>query len=142
MRGYSQAKVRSSPPELLLRKDVLNIYRKFTGEHPCRSVISVKLYSNFMKIAPWHGCSPVNFLHIFRTHFPRNTSGWLLLKSLLSFLTDKSNLSEGLTSVFKLFAEQISLFYIIHWAYISAYGLRNKNIDQTKSNFKCKINFN
>ena len=142
MRGYSQAKVRSSPPELLLRKDVLNIYRKFTGEHPCRSVISVKLYSNFMKIAPWHGCSPVNFLHIFRTHFPRNTSGWLLLKSLLSFLTDKSNLSEGLTSVFKLFAEQISLFYIIHWAYISAYGLRNKNIDQTKSDFKCKINFN
>ena len=25
------------------------------------------------------GCSPVNFLHIFRTPFPRNTSGRLLL---------------------------------------------------------------
>ena len=28
----------------------------------------------------WHGCSPINLLHIFRTLFPRNTSGWLLLK--------------------------------------------------------------
>ena len=26
-----------------------------------------------------HGCSPANLLHIFRTLFPRNTSGWLLL---------------------------------------------------------------
>ena len=29
-----------------------------------------------------HGCSPVNLLHIFRTHFPKNTSGWLLLEIL------------------------------------------------------------
>ena len=26
-----------------------------------------------------HGCSPVNLLHIFKTPFPRNKSGWLLL---------------------------------------------------------------
>ena len=26
-----------------------------------------------------HGCSPVNLLHIFRTPFTNNTSGWLLL---------------------------------------------------------------
>ena len=26
-----------------------------------------------------HGCSPVNLLHIFRSAFPRNTYGWLLL---------------------------------------------------------------
>ena len=37
------------------------------------------LQSNFIEIALWHGCSPVNLLHIFRTPFPRNTSGWLLL---------------------------------------------------------------
>ena len=30
-----------------------------------------------------HGCSPVNFLHIFRTPFPWNTSEMLLLKDLL-----------------------------------------------------------
>ena len=27
-----------------------------------------------------YGCSPVNLLHIFRTPFTKNTSGWLLLK--------------------------------------------------------------
>ena len=26
-----------------------------------------------------HGCSPVNLMHIFRTSFSKNTSGWLLL---------------------------------------------------------------
>ena len=31
------------------------------------------------KIALWHGCSPVNLLHVFRTPFTKNTSGWMLL---------------------------------------------------------------
>ena len=34
---------RSSPPEVFLSKGNLKIYRKFTGEHPSQSVISVKL---------------------------------------------------------------------------------------------------
>ena len=34
---------------------------------------------NFIEIALRHGCSPVNLLHIFRTSFPKNTSGGLLL---------------------------------------------------------------
>ena len=34
---------------------------------------------NFIEIALRHGCSPVNLLHIFRTPFPKNTFGWLLL---------------------------------------------------------------
>ena len=40
-----------------------------------------KLHSNFIEIALRHGCSPVNLLHIFRTPFPKNTSGWLLLSA-------------------------------------------------------------
>ena len=32
--------VRSSPLEVFLGKGVLKIYTKFTGEHPCQSVIS------------------------------------------------------------------------------------------------------
>ena len=32
-----------------------------------------------IEIALRHSCSPVNLLHNFRTPFPRNTSGWLLL---------------------------------------------------------------
>ena len=45
----------------------------------CRSAISIKLQSNFIEIALRHGCSPVNLLHIFRTSFPKNTCGRLLL---------------------------------------------------------------
>ena len=70
---------RSSRPEVFLRKGVLKICSKFTGEHPCRSVISIKLRSSFIEIALQHGCSPVNLLCIFRTPFPRNTSRLLLL---------------------------------------------------------------
>ena len=37
---------RSSHPELFLEKGVLKICCKCTGEHPCRSVISIKLLFN------------------------------------------------------------------------------------------------
>ena len=69
--------VGSSHPEVLLRKGVPKLYTKFAGEHPCRSVISIKLLCNFIEIALRHGCSPVNLLPIFRTPFPRSTFGWL-----------------------------------------------------------------
>ena len=36
-------------------------------------------FNKVAEIALWHGCSPVNLPHIFRTPFPKNTSGWLLL---------------------------------------------------------------
>ena len=70
---------RGSRPEVLLRKGVLKTCSKFTGEHQCRSVISIKLLCNFIEITLPHGWSPVNLLHIFRTPLPKNTSGWLLL---------------------------------------------------------------
>ena len=71
-------KVRNSHPNVFLRKGVLKIYIKFTGEHPCRIVISIKLLCNFIKITFWHGCS-INLLYIFRTPLPKNVSGLLLL---------------------------------------------------------------
>ena len=73
---------RSSRPEMFLGKSVLKICITFTGEHPWRSVISIKLPYNFIEITEitlQHGCSPVNVLHIFRTPFPKNTSGRLLV---------------------------------------------------------------
>ena len=57
-------------PEVFLEKGVLKICSKFTGVHPCRSVISIKLLCNFIEIALRHGYPPVNLLHIFRTPFP------------------------------------------------------------------------
>ena len=64
---------------VFLRKGVMKICRKFTGEHPCRNVISIKLLSNFIEIALQYGCPAVNLLYIFRAPFPKNTPGWLLL---------------------------------------------------------------
>ena len=40
---------------------------------------SQQIYRRTPPIALRHGRSPVNLLHVFRTAFPRNTSGWLLL---------------------------------------------------------------
>ena len=68
---FFESKTRSIPPEVFLAKGFLKIYSKFTGEHPCQSVISIKLLR--------HECFPVNLLYFFRTPFPRNTSGGLLL---------------------------------------------------------------
>ena len=72
--------LRSSHPEVFLRKDVPEIYSKFTGEHPCRSAISTKLLCDFIEITLLDdGCSPVNLQHILRTPFSKNTSACLLL---------------------------------------------------------------
>ena len=65
--------LRSSPLVLLLGKAVLIICSKFTGEHPCRNVVSIKLQSNFIEITLQHGCYLVNLLHFIRTTFPKNT---------------------------------------------------------------------
>ena len=75
---------RSSRPEVFLGKGVLKTYSKVIGEHPCQSVISIKLQSTFIEITLRHGCSQVNLLHIFRTPFLKNASGWLLRKKHLT----------------------------------------------------------
>ena len=62
---------------MFLGKGGLKICSKFKGEHPCRSVILIKLKSNFIEITLGMGV-PGNLSHNFRTPFPKNTSGWLL----------------------------------------------------------------
>ena len=78
---------RSCRSEVFLGKGILKICCKFTKERSCRNAISIKLLCNFIEITLRHGCSPVNLLHIFRTTFSRNTSGWLLLDILTATLT-------------------------------------------------------
>ena len=70
---------KSSQPDVFLGKCILKICSKLTGEHPCQTAISIKLQSTFIEITLRHGCSPINLLHIFRTFFPKNSSGRLLL---------------------------------------------------------------
>ena len=71
--------IQKQPPRGVLKKRCSENMQKFTGEHLSPSVNSIKLQSNFIEITLRHGWCPVNLLHIFRTPFPRNTSGWLLL---------------------------------------------------------------
>ena len=52
---------------------------KFRSSHP--EVFLEKRCSENMQHALRHGCSAVILLHISRATFPRNTSGWLLLKA-------------------------------------------------------------
>ena len=73
--------VRNSTPEVFLLKVVQKIFSKFIGKHPCRTVISIKLQSNFIEIALQHGWCLVNLLNIFKTPFKKNTSGRLFLNS-------------------------------------------------------------
>ena len=66
----------SSHPEAFQGKSVFKICSKFTGEHPCQSVISI----NFIEIKLRHGCSAIYLLHIFRTPFLRTTFGGCFCK--------------------------------------------------------------
>ena len=78
--------MQKQPPRGVLWKsyseNMQQIYRRTT----IRNVISIKLFCNFIGITLLHGCCPVNLLHIFRTPFPKNTSGWLLLIAVISIL--------------------------------------------------------
>ena len=80
-REISNASVvlRSYSVEVFLRKRVPKICSKFTGEHQCRRVISIKLLCNIIEITIRYACSLVNLLHIFRTPFNKGTSGGLLV---------------------------------------------------------------
>ena len=64
---------------VVLIKVVLKIYSKFTGEHLCRSEISIQLLCNFIELTLRHGCSCINLRHIFRTPFHNKSFGGLLL---------------------------------------------------------------
>ena len=78
-----KAVFRSSPPLVFSEIGVLKIFSKFTGEPLYRSVISIKLQSNFIEITLWHGCSPVNLLNLFRIPFSKNTDRGLLLDFII-----------------------------------------------------------
>ena len=71
-------------------KGVLKTCSKFTGEHPCGSVILIKSLCSFIEIALLYGCLPVNLLHIFRAPFLKNITGWLLLKGRIHRFTGKA----------------------------------------------------
>ena len=70
---------RRSRPAVFIGKSIRKIWSKITEKHLWRSLISLKLQSNFIEIALWPGFSPVNLQHNFRAPFLKNISGWLPL---------------------------------------------------------------
>ena len=105
--GYSG--YRSSPPKVFLGIGILKICSKFIEEHPCQSVISIKLQNKICCIFPEHlffwtllgGCFwgysnkqslPRNRWHIYQTeyffmesrHLPKKFTMKKLLESLFS----------------------------------------------------------
>ena len=72
---------------MFLGKGVLKICSIFTGEHPCRSFILMKLLCNFLEIKLRHLCSPVNLLHIFSTSFLRTPMEGCFLKKFVAKTT-------------------------------------------------------
>ena len=64
---------KSSPPEVLSKKDAVQIQSKPTEEKPRRSAISTKPLCNFIEITPTHGCVPENPQYTCRTTLPRRT---------------------------------------------------------------------
>ena len=77
--GNAELVYQKQPSRGVLIKKCSEICSKFTWEHPCQCVISIKLLSNFIEFTLQHGRSPVNFFHIFRRPFPKNISGGLYL---------------------------------------------------------------
>ena len=101
--------LRSSHTDVFLGKSVLEICSKSTGEHACRSAISINLLCNFIEIALRHGCSPVNLLHILRTPFCKNTSEGLLLIIVIVITTISLMSKDKFNWVF---------LDLIKWAYL------------------------
>ena len=77
---------------MFLAKGALKICSKFTGEHPCQSVILIKFQRSFIEITRRHGRSPVNLLHIFRTPFYKKISEGLLLTRVSFYKKMLSNI--------------------------------------------------
>ena len=79
--------IRSSRPDVLLRKGVLKICSKFTGQHPYRSAISMKL--------PVAMGVLLSICCVFSEHlFLRTFLGgcfWIILKPTTYHLSDKLN---------------------------------------------------
>ena len=116
-------KGRSSLSEVFLGKGVLKICSQFRGEHPCRGAISIMLLCNFIVITLRHGCPPVNLQHIFRTPFPKNTSGGLLLKGAYWGSYQKSVMELFMSAYFLVF--WIWKFYLLQ---VKMVNIRSSNV--------------
>ena len=69
---------RSSPPEVLLGKVVLEIYSKFSRDHQCRSVISIKFLACFCDKRWFNLMTSNDPPNCFEKYLHEITSKWLI----------------------------------------------------------------
>ena len=72
----------------------------------------------------WHGCSPVNLLHIYRTPFPKNNPGGLLVKLTRGVFRNQSNI---LDETFSKNIQQLSI--VIFKTMMKIFQTHKKNLD-------------
>ena len=80
----------NQPSRSVLRKrcskNMHQIYRRTTMPKCDFSKVTIE-------ITLWHGCSPINLMHIFRTPFFKNTTGRLLLYFALTLIENQQYLT-------------------------------------------------
>ena len=69
---YYSKHTRSSHPEVFLEKGVLKICIKFTGEHPCRSAISIKLQQSGWLLLTYENSQPGKLIKVCARYFSSN----------------------------------------------------------------------
>ena len=92
--------------------------------------IKINLYQIIFTLR--HGCSPVNLRHIFRTPFPKNTSGRRLLNFLTFFFTFK-----------QVFLHSTVFFYYLkfYFKYFSSEQIYNPSIEYISNSTLEQRNF-
>ena len=132
-----------------LRKFVLKICSKLTGENPFSSVISIRLLYNFIEITLQHGCSPVIMLHVFRTSFYK-VFGGLLLELLNRAAVVQKVVQKSPVNFRQYFRKRVCSLYVekISWEDVAAcrYCFRcvlrynsTKNSSRSKRGFGKKV---
>ena len=86
----SSCPFKSSHQRCSIKKGVSENFAKSTGKHLCQVLFFNKVSgvrpATLLKKRLWHGCFPVNFAKFSRTPFLQNTSGWLHLSFIVSFV--------------------------------------------------------
>ena len=111
---------RSSGPQVFLRKGVLKICNKYTGEHPCRSVIWIKLLCNFIEIPLSMGV----FLWIYCVFSEHLFLGTLLGGCFWAFLQNNSIIDSYFTSI-EILRKALFLIIKFHSGFFCFYSLKN-----------------
>ena len=128
--------LRSSTTKVFLEKGLLKICSQFAGEHPRRSVISIKLLCSFIEIVLWWRCSPTNLWILSRT----------LPDSSNQYLSEQINVEYLLLWHFNLFLTSLYITkstwfaYTLHWNYFDLSGTQLPlplHLTATGYNFCC-----